>query len=172
MVWKKWREKKRNAPSSMYAKGSGGGPSTKIITDAGSSPAASSFSPDARGPNANASENPGFAGQEKNGVALKPLLDCTLRVKHGEIATLLGLEWDDVTESDINLLDKFLGTQQIRTFRQVGGLSDDCVQDLRQSVPKPSVGTFANFLTLRVIFRPMVLQLQQGKRDEKYTYWC
>jgi hypothetical protein len=115
------------------------------------------------GPTGASCDNPAYDGRV-NGVELSPLLHCHLAKQKDAIAKLLNIELNRV----VSLLD-FLNNVEVDTFKQVGGLRDDCVQDLRQSVAKPSVGTFNNFLDLREIFRPMVLLQQQGKREEKRT---
>jgi hypothetical protein len=117
--------------------------------------------------------NPSFVPKFKS---LRELVGCSVENEPREVAALLDRDYDtDVhTTADINSLVAFLGAQEIRTFRHVGGLPDEIlagmVLRMETMTPATTPGTFNNFLELRGIFRPMVLlQQQQGKREEKRT---
>jgi hypothetical protein len=127
------------------------------------------------GPTGASCDNPGY-DRRVNGVELSPLLNCDLAEQMDAIAKLL-----EIKRKNIALVDKlinFLREQDVLTFEQVGGLPDKIlagmVLRMETMTPPTTPGTFAYFLTLRDIFRPMVLLKevllrQQGKREKNRT---
>jgi hypothetical protein len=99
-----------------------------------------------------------------NGVNVMALVDLELASKKEAVAKLLQLPWSETIARDMDKLVTYLNEQDLITFRDVGELSDDVVGQMRQQriAATVTVGTFANFVKLRGIFR--TLSERQGKR--------
>jgi hypothetical protein len=102
------------------------------------------------------------------GISLADMIDLEVK-NHKEMAKLLLELPSTCAAADMASLLDFLGSQRLRTFRQIGEVSDDgldlMMKQRREGNLVVTDGTFGYFTKLRNVMRDVALPTNELKRD-------